>query len=45
MKFIKGWPRDLLYNIIPETRNLSIIDDTMGKKNGHMSTCVYEKVI
>lgn len=45
MKFIKGCLLDLLHNIISEARNLSIIDDMIGEKNGHISTCNHKKVI
>jgi hypothetical protein len=37
IKFIQGLPDDILDSINPETRNLYIIDDFMGEKDGVIS--------
>ena len=35
--FVQGLPDDILDSINPETRNLYVIDDFMGEKDGVIS--------
>ena len=37
IKFVQGLPDDILDSINPETRNLYVIDDFMGEKDGVIS--------
>jgi hypothetical protein len=43
IKFIKGLPDNIMDSINPETRNLFIIDDMMGEKDGVISTFFTKK--
>jgi hypothetical protein len=37
IKFVQGLPDDIMDSINPETRNLYVIDDFMGEKDGVIS--------
>ena len=43
IKFTQGLPDDILDSINPETRNLFIIDDMMGEKDGVVSKLFTKK--
>ena len=43
IKFVQGLPDDILDSINPETRNLYVIDDFMGEKDGVISKLFTKK--